>query len=78
MFAARLRLYGLWLINYRAILTPIEGVNEFTAGGETGEKTNGFFFYTSWSGFKSDLINTMDHMRISGTDPSSLFLSRTK
>ena len=28
--------------------------------------------------YKSDLINNMDHMRISGTEPSSVFLSRTK
>ena len=25
-----------------------------------------------------DLINNMDHMRISGTDPSSVILSQTK
>ena len=28
--------------------------------------------------FKSDLINNMDHMRISSTEPSSVILSRTK
>ena len=28
--------------------------------------------------FKSDLINIMDHMRISGTEPSSVVLSQTK
>ena len=28
--------------------------------------------------FKSDLINNMDHMRISGTEPSSVILSKTK
>ena len=28
--------------------------------------------------FKSDLINNMDHMRISGTKPSSVILSQTK
>ena len=28
--------------------------------------------------FKSDLINNMDHMRISGTEPSSLILSQNK
>ena len=28
--------------------------------------------------FKSDLINNMDHMRISGTEPSSVILSQTK
>ena len=28
--------------------------------------------------FKSDLINNMDHMRISGTEPSSVILSLTK
>ena len=28
--------------------------------------------------FKSDLINNMDHMRISGTEPSSVVLSQTK
>ena len=28
--------------------------------------------------FKSDLINDMDHMRISGTEPSSVILSQTK
>ena len=28
--------------------------------------------------FKSDLINNMDYMRISGTEPSSLILSQTK
>ena len=27
---------------------------------------------------KSDLINNMDHMRISGTEPSSVILSQTK
>ena len=26
--------------------------------------------------FKSDLINNMDHMRISGTEPSSVILSQ--
>ena len=28
--------------------------------------------------FKSDLINDMDHMRISGKEPSSVILSQTK
>ena len=28
--------------------------------------------------FKSDLIYNMDHMRISGTEPSSVILSQTK
>ena len=28
--------------------------------------------------FKSDSINNMDHMRISGTEPSSVILSQTK
>ena len=28
--------------------------------------------------FRSDLINNMDHMRISGTEPSSVILSQTK
>ena len=28
--------------------------------------------------FKSYLINSMDHMRISGTEPSSVILSQTK
>ena len=28
--------------------------------------------------FKSDLINNMDHMRILGTEPSSVILSQTK
>ena len=28
--------------------------------------------------FTSDLINNMDHMRISGTEPSSVILSQTK
>ena len=28
--------------------------------------------------FKSDLINNMDHMRISGTEPSSVIISQTK
>ena len=28
--------------------------------------------------FKSDFINNMDHMRISGTEPSSVILSQTK
>ena len=28
--------------------------------------------------FKSDLINNMDHMHISGTEPSSVILSKTK
>ena len=27
---------------------------------------------------KSDLINSMDHMRISGTEPSSVILSQKK
>ena len=27
---------------------------------------------------KSDLINNIDHMRISGTEPSSVILSQTK
>ena len=27
--------------------------------------------------FRSDLINNMDHMRISGTEPSSVILSQT-
>ena len=27
--------------------------------------------------FKSDIINNMDHMRISGTEPSSVILSQT-
>ena len=31
-----------------------------------------------FSPFKSDLINNMDHMRISGTGPSSVILSQTK
>ena len=28
--------------------------------------------------FKSDIINDMDHMRISGTEPSSVILSQRK
>ena len=28
--------------------------------------------------FKSDLIKNMDHMRISGNEPSSVILSQTK
>ena len=28
--------------------------------------------------FKSDIINNMDHMRISGTEPSSVIPSQTK
>ena len=28
--------------------------------------------------FKSDFITNMDHMRISGTEPSSVILSQTK
>ena len=28
--------------------------------------------------FKSDLINNMNHMHISGTEPSSVILSQTK
>ena len=28
--------------------------------------------------FKSDLINNMNHMNISGTEPSSVILSQTK
>ena len=28
--------------------------------------------------FKSDLINNMDHMRISGTEPSPVILSQTE
>ena len=28
--------------------------------------------------FKSDLIHNMDHMRISGAEPSSVILSQTK
>ena len=28
--------------------------------------------------FKSDIINNMDHMRISGTEPSSVILGQTK
>ena len=28
--------------------------------------------------FNSDLMNNMDHMRISGTEPSLVFLSQTK
>ena len=28
--------------------------------------------------FKSDFINNMDHMRISGKEPSSVILSQTK
>ena len=28
--------------------------------------------------FRSDLINNMDHMRISGTEPSSVILSQTE
>ena len=28
--------------------------------------------------FKSDLINNIDHMRISGTEPSSVILSQNK
>ena len=28
--------------------------------------------------FKSDLINNMDHMRISGNEPSSMILGQTK
>ena len=28
--------------------------------------------------FQSDLINNMDHMRISGTEPSSVILNQTK
>ena len=28
--------------------------------------------------FKSDLINYMDHMHISGTEPSSVILSQTE
>ena len=30
-----------------------------------------------YSPFSSDLINNMDHMRISGTEPSSVILSQT-
>ena len=28
--------------------------------------------------FKPDIVNNMDHMRISGTEPSSVILSQTK
>ena len=31
-----------------------------------------------YSHFKSDIVNDMDHMRISGTAPSSVILSKTK
>ena len=34
--------------------------------------------YTNVHHFKSDLINKVDHMRISGTEPSSVILSQTK
>ena len=36
------------------------------------------FYQDIYTIFKSDLINTMDHMRISGTEPSSVILSQTK
>ena len=48
---------------------------------------NSFIFYFKYKKrlllrcihhFKSDLINNMDHMRISGTEPSSVILSQTK
>ena len=48
--------------------------------------TESFNFYLIWNEtsssrcihhFKSDLINNMDHMRISGTEPSSVILSQT-
>ena len=36
------------------------------------------FYLDVYTIFKSDLINNMDHMRISGTEPSSVILSQTK
>ena len=35
-------------------------------------------FYSCLHHFKSDLINNMDHMRISGNKPSSVILSQIK
>ena len=35
-------------------------------------------FTKMYTPFKSDLINNMDHMRISGTKPSSVILSQIK
>ena len=34
------------------------------------------FYLDAYTIFKSDLINNMDHMRIWGTEPSSVFLSQ--
>ena len=36
------------------------------------------FYEDVSSHFKSDLINNMDHMHISGNEPSSVILSQTK
>ena len=36
------------------------------------------FYLDVYTILKSDLINIMDHMRISGTEPSSAILSQTK
>ena len=36
------------------------------------------FYLDVYTIFKSDLINNMDHMRISGTKPSSVILSQIK
>ena len=36
------------------------------------------FYQYVYTIFKSDLINNMDHMRISGTEQSSVILSQTK
>ena len=36
------------------------------------------FYLGVYTILKSDLINKVDHMRISGTEPSSVILSQTK
>ena len=36
------------------------------------------YYLDVYTSFKSDLINNMDHMRISGTEPLSVILSQIK
>ena len=44
--------------------------------GLTWTNSNRDFYLDVYTIFKSDKINDMDHMRISGTEPSSVFMSQ--
>ena len=49
---------------------------DYTAVAETHMKYKKRLLLRCIHHFKSDLINNMDHMRISGTEPSSVVLSQ--